>query len=78
MDENKPLRSHDEEEVSEDPLIVLSCGHVLPMSSMDGHLELHEAYAKNARGAWTQLRQLEVLLFFLCFLFLLFCFFCAY
>ena len=63
MDENKPLRRYSEEEVSEDPLVVLTCGHVLPMSSMDGHLELHEAYAKNAQGTWTKPCQLGVLLF---------------
>ena len=65
MDENKPLRTYAEEEVSEDPLVVLSCGHVLPMSSMDGFLELHKAYAVDAAGNWSHPQQLMVTLAFL-------------
>ena len=60
MDENKPLRTYAEEEVSEDPLVVLGCGHVLPMSSMDGLLELHKAYAMDAAGNWRCPQQLMV------------------
>ena len=52
MMENKPLRSYKEAEVSEDPLIILGCGHVLPMSSMDGLVELEKAYSKDRRGQW--------------------------
>lgn len=57
MDENKALRSFTEAEVSEDPLIVLDCGrhsHVLPMTSLDGHVELHKAYSMDSRGQWAQ------------------------
>ena len=50
MMENKPLRSYEEAEVSEDPLIMLGCGHVLPMSSTDGLVELEKAYSKDRRG----------------------------
>lgn len=62
MDENKPLRTYAEKEVCEDPLMVLGCGHVLPMSSMDGLLELHKAYAMDAAGNWSHAQQLVVLL----------------
>lgn len=54
MDENKALRSFTEAEVSEHPLIVLGCGHVLPMTSLDGHVELHKAYSMDNRGQWAQ------------------------
>ncbi len=44
MYEDRSLRSYTDEELGEDPLVVLSCGHVFPMSSMDGHLELERVY----------------------------------
>ncbi|KAL0023606.1 hypothetical protein WJX77_006297 [Trebouxia sp. C0004] len=59
MDENRTLRDYDKGEVTENPLIVLACGHVLPMTSMDGYLELHRAYAKDQQGNWTTPCQLE-------------------
>ena len=46
MLEDRPLRSYTDEELGEDPLVVLSCGHVFPMSSMDGHLELGAVYGQ--------------------------------
>ncbi len=60
MDENRTLRDYDKGEVTEDPLIVLSCGHVLPMTSMDGYLELHRAYETDRQGNWKKPCQLEV------------------
>ena len=43
MDENRALQSYEEAEVDEDPLVVLRCGHVLPMTSVDGYMELGKA-----------------------------------
>ena len=60
MDENRTLRDYDKGEVTEGPLIVLSCGHVLPMTSMDGYLELHRAYETDRQGNWKKPCQLEV------------------
>lgn len=60
MAENKYLSAFDEDEVSQDPLIILSCGHVLPMTSMDGYLELHKAYATDSLGEWKQPLQFGV------------------
>ncbi len=60
MHSNKALREYEEEEVSADPLLVLECGHVLPMSSMDGFLELDKVYHKDSLGNWTQPCRLEV------------------
>lgn len=54
MDENKALRSFTEAEVSEDPVVVLGCGHVLPMTSLDGHVELRKAYSMDSHGRWAQ------------------------
>ena len=60
MDENKALRSFQEAEVTEDPLIVLRCGHVLPMTSMDGYLELQHAYGMHGYGQWANPLPLKV------------------
>ena len=60
MDENRTLRDFDKGEVTGDPLIVLACGHVLPMTSMDGYLELHKAYETDRQGNWMKPCQLEV------------------
>ena len=60
MDENRALRSFEEAEVTEDPLVVLRCGHVLPMTSMDGYLELHHAYGMGGYGQWTSPLPLKV------------------
>lgn len=50
---HKPLRGYDDAALLADPLVVLSCGHVLPMSSMDGFIGLEAAYAKDNMGRWT-------------------------
>lgn len=36
-----------EASVNSDPLIVLGCGHVFTMSTMDGHMELKTFYTKD-------------------------------
>ena len=59
-DSSRPLRQYSEQEVAADPLIILSCGHVLPMSSMDGFLDLERAYSKDKSGKWTQACLLQV------------------
>ena len=60
MDENKALRDFEDAEVAEDPLVILACGHVLPMTSMDGYLELHKAYETDRQGIWRRPCQLQV------------------
>ena len=60
MDENKPLRNYTEAELSEDPLIVLHCGHVLPMTSLLGHLELHKVYDVDSQADWKSPLPLKV------------------
>lgn len=60
MDENRSVRDYKEEEVTEDPLFVLACGHVLPMSSMDGFMELHKAYTQDRQGKWHKPYQIKV------------------
>lgn len=34
-----------EEDITEDPLLVLHCGHAYTTSTMDGHMEISTAYA---------------------------------
>lgn len=53
-DMQKPVRGYDEAALLADPLVVLSCGHVFPMSSMDGFIALEAAYAKDSKGNWTK------------------------
>ena len=53
-DMQKPLREYDPAALLTDPLVVLTCGHVFPMSSMDGFIDLEAAYAKNSSGKWTK------------------------
>lgn len=50
----KPVREYDDASLLVDPLVVLSCGHTLPMSSMDGFIGLEAAYAKDGMGKWTK------------------------
>lgn len=60
MDENRALRDYKEQEVTEDPLLVLTCGHVLPMSSLDGYMSLDAAYTKSNDGSWHRPAQIMV------------------
>ncbi|GAB4814482.1 hypothetical protein N2152v2_001528 [Parachlorella kessleri] len=65
--EEKPITQLSEEEVTEDPLVVLPCGHAFFMSAMDQHMELEwterslpgsdelekrGAYIKDNTGHW--------------------------
>ncbi|KAL4424087.1 hypothetical protein ABPG75_001388 [Micractinium tetrahymenae] len=43
-----------EEEVDEDPLVLLPCKHGFTLSFMDGHMCLAEAYDAGSDGAWTE------------------------
>jgi len=48
-----------EVDLDADPLIVLGCGHVFLMSTLDGWMELSSAYARDeTTGAWTEPRLL--------------------
>lgn len=60
MDGNKAVRKYSEQEVTEDPLLVLACGHVLPMTSMDGYMELRSAYTTDKHGKWHKPCQMKV------------------
>ena len=37
-------------DLDQDPVVVLPCQHLLTMHSLDGHMELHKAYALTASG----------------------------
>jgi len=39
-----------DEELNNDPLIVLKCGHAFLMSTLDGHMELNDFYSKDTFG----------------------------
>jgi hypothetical protein len=52
MDETKKLAEFSEEELNEDPLLFLGCGHVFPMSTLDGLLDLSKSYTRDDTGAW--------------------------
>ena len=60
MADEKPLTELDQGDLDEDPLIFLSCGHIFPMSSVDGHTELDKCYSKSAAGTWEKPLPLEV------------------
>jgi hypothetical protein len=65
MHENKALQEYTNEEVETDPLVFLNCGHVYPMSTLDGLLQLDSSYIRADSpdapgGAWSAPRQLEV------------------
>lgn len=64
MHENKALQEYTNEEVETDPLVFLNCGHVYPMSTLDGLLQLDSSYIRADSpdapgGAWSAPRQLE-------------------
>lgn len=58
---DKAVCEYTQQEVTEDPLVVLTCGHVLPMSSMDAYMRLHEAYTTDKEGKWLQACQFVVM-----------------
>ena len=53
MLESKAVRDVSDEDLSEDPLLFLSCGHAFPMSNLDGHLELGKHYTRTPSGVWS-------------------------
>lgn len=59
MDENKVLADFTAEEPREDPLLFLRCGHVFPMSTMDGTLELGNYYSRKGSGDWDAALELQ-------------------
>lgn len=65
MCEEKPLTSCTDEELLEDPLVVLPCKHVLVLSSVDGILELDSFYysitSASGTKTWTMPAPLQVL-----------------
>jgi len=44
------LSAFEEVELSENPCIVLPCGHVLTLESMDGHMSMPDFYTLNGEG----------------------------
>lgn len=52
LDENKVLAAFTAEELEEDPLLFLRCGHIFPTSTMDGSLELGSSYSCTASRDW--------------------------
>ncbi len=60
MDERKAVRECSDEELSEDPLLFLGCGHAFPLSTLDGTLALADHYSRGADGAWSAALKPEV------------------
>ena len=60
MADEKPLAEMNDDELDEDPLLFLSCGHTFPRSSVDGLTELEKCYGKTPAGAWEKPLPLEV------------------
>lgn len=61
LDENKKLANFTAEDLSDDPLLFLRCGHVFPMSTLDGLLQLDSSFARGVSGAWSSPQELQVL-----------------
>ena len=60
MAEEKPLVELSDDELDDDPLLFLSCGHTFPRSSVDGLTELQNSYGQTPAGAWEKPLPLEV------------------
>jgi hypothetical protein len=41
------------DQLDEDSVIVLGCGHVFAVSTLDGHMEIHVAYGRSSDGTFT-------------------------
>eukprot|EP00210_Caulerpa_lentillifera_P007090 g6783.t1 len=50
--EFRTYRELTDEDLTVDPLIVLECGHAYLMSTLDGHMELEEFYARDRYQRW--------------------------
>lgn len=61
LDENKKLADFTAEDLSNDPLLFLHCGHVFPMSTLDGLLQLDSSFARDGSGAWSDPQELQVI-----------------
>lgn len=60
MIEEKPLLDFSDAELSDDPLIFLACGHIFPVSSLDGTVELTKTYGQAHDGSWEKPLPMEV------------------
>ncbi|KAJ1548785.1 hypothetical protein HK405_015099 [Cladochytrium tenue] len=45
-------------DLDSDPVVVLACGHVFTVSTMDGQLEMASVYERDGDDGWTRLREL--------------------
>jgi len=46
----------EEVDLDDDPYIVLSCGHILTVESMDGHMSISDFYIMNSEGSIVDLK----------------------
>lgn len=53
------LTSYEEHNVDDDPIIVLPCGHLYTVSSLDGHLAMKEVYKRDESGSFVAVRPLR-------------------
>lgn len=63
LNEHNQLRSYSQAQsdldIASDPLVVLSCNHVIHMTTMDEYMSLGQVYSKQ-HGHWMAPCQLEV------------------
>ncbi|KAF7725498.1 hypothetical protein EC973_009598 [Apophysomyces ossiformis] len=53
------MRSYREINVEEDPIIVLPCGHLFTVDTLDGLLNFEAYYTMDKRGKWTGLKEIS-------------------
>ena len=58
--EHKLLVDVTDEELAEAPLLFLACDHIFPRDSLDGLVELSQAYSADAAGRWLAPLPLQV------------------
>ena len=53
------LAAYEEHDVDEDPILVLPCGHFYACSTLDGHMDLADAYGNDEDGSFVGIKELS-------------------
>lgn len=53
------LTTYEEHNVDDDPVLVLPCGHLYTVSSLDGHLAMKKVYKRDESGTFVAVRPLR-------------------
>jgi hypothetical protein len=56
------MKSYNEINLDETPIVVLGCGHFFTAESLDGHIGMAEVYIQDAHGKFTDLRDVSAVL----------------